>query len=390
MTAHSPVLIGELCDFQNGGTPSRAVEQYFMGDLPWITGADITSPIVTTARSFITAEALHNSAATRVSAGTVLLVTRTSVGKVAVAGVDLAFSQDITALSARDGMVHTPYLVSYLRSKQEHLASQGRGATIKGITREVVAKLKIPLPPLPEQRRIADILDKADALRAQRRVALAELDSLTQSIFLDLFGDPVANPFGWPLVSADDLCERVTVGIVVQPASYYQQSGVPALRSLNIRPNKIRMENLVYFSSSDNETKLAKTRVRAGDVLLVRSGQPGTAAVVPSELDGVNAIDLLIATPNTAKVDPSYLCFYFNSDGGKRMALGAQRGQVQKHLNVGSLKEAPIPIPPLTLQRSFARRITAIETLKSRHRAALAELDTLFASLQHRAFRGEL
>ncbi len=253
-----------------------------------------------------------------------------------------------------------------------------------------LAGLEVPLPPLAEQRRIAQVLDRAEALRAKRRAALAQLDTLTQSIFLDMFGDPVTNPKRWPTVALGRICERVTVGIVVRPASYYVPSGVPALRSLNIRPGKIVLEDLVYFSETDNKTKLAKTKLRAGDIVLVRSGQPGTAAVVPPQLDGVNAIDLLIATPSSASGDSNFLCAFFNSAGGRDLVLSKQRGQVQKHLNVGSLSEATIPLPPIELQREFARRVTAVERLKAAHRSSLARLDALFASLQHRAFRGEL
>ncbi len=253
-----------------------------------------------------------------------------------------------------------------------------------------VARLQIPLPPLAEQKRIAAILDAVDALRAKRREAFAQLDALLQSTFLSLFGDPVNNPMGWPILSGDVLCRRITVGIVVQPASYYRESGVPALRSLNVRANRISMDNLVYFSEEDNETKLAKTRIKENDILLVRTGQPGTAAVVPKELDGINAIDILIASPDLSQVSPIYLSFYFNSPSGKAMALGAQRGQIQKHLNVGSLKEAPIPVPPLPLQQKFATIVESIERQKTTQRAHLAELDALFAALQHRAFRGEL
>jgi len=205
-----------------------------------------------------------------------------------------------------------------------------------------------------------------------------------------MFGSPVTNPAGWPAVAFSEICDRVTVGIVVKPASYYVPNGVPALRSLNIKPGKIVLEDLVYFSQSDNDTKLAKTKLRTNDVVIVRTGQPGTAAVVPSELDGVNAIDLLIASPQNELGDPTFLCTFFNSAGGRDLVLSKQRGQVQKHLNVGSLNEAIIPLPPIDLQRTFARRIGAIEKLKASHHASCAALDGLFASLQDRAFRGEL
>ena len=253
-----------------------------------------------------------------------------------------------------------------------------------------VFKIQIPLPPLAEQKRIARILDAADALRAKRREALAQLDTLLQSTFIDMFGDPVTNPMGWEMVNGGRVSRRLTVGIVVKPASYCQPTGVPAIRSLNVRTNKIEIASLVYVSAENNEGRLKKTRVWKDDVLLVRSGQPGTAAVVPAELDGVNAIDILILTPDQHVSHPVYLSNYFNSAGGKRMVLGAQRGQIQKHLNVGSLRSAPIPLPPLDLQCRFSAIVESVECQKASQRAHLDELDTLFASLQSRAFRGDL
>ena len=280
------------------------------------------------------------------------------------------------------------YLVYALRTGS--LSQAISGTAQPQITRQGLTAISIPLPPLAEQRRIAEVLDRAEALRAKRRAALAQLDSLTQSLFLDLFGDPISNPKEWPTARFEDLCHRVTVGIVVRPSSYYVANGVPALRSLNVKPGKIVLDDVVYFSESDNENQLKKTRLLAGDLVLVRTGQPGTAAVVPPELDGVNAIDLLITTPRITVVSAKFLCEFFNSSGGRDLVLSAQRGQIQKHLNVGSLAEAVIPLPPLKLQHEFARRVTAVETLKTAHRTSLAELDSLFATLQHRAFRGEL
>jgi type I restriction enzyme S subunit len=253
-----------------------------------------------------------------------------------------------------------------------------------------VARLQIPIPPLEEQKRIAEILDRAEELRSKRREAIAQLDTLTQAIFLEMFGNPLSNPKGWKVKTCKNICSRITVGIVVQPASYYQEYGVPALRSQNIKSNSISTDNLVFFSQSDNETKLAKTRVKAGDVVLVRTGQPGTAAVIPEELDGVNAIDILITTPCKDIVDSVYLCSFFNSSWGKKLVLSYQVGQIQKHLNVGILNNAQIICPPLPLQQEFAHRVETVEKLKAAHRASLSELDALFASLQHRAFRGEL
>ena len=299
----------------------------------------------------------------------------------------------ISILRPKTEQLESSYLYRWFSSVeiQRRLRSFANQTTnISNLNHKKTLELQIPLPPLPEQKRIARILDAADALRVKRREALAQLDTLLQSTFIDMFGDPVTNPMGWEMVNGGRVSRRLTVGIVVKPASYYQPTGVPAIRSLNVRTNKIEIASLVYVSAENNEGRLKKTRVWKDDVLLVRSGQPGTAAVVPAELDGVNAIDILILTPDQHVAHPVYLSNYFNSAGGKRMVLGAQRGQIQKHLNVGSLRSAPIPLPPLDLQCRFSAIVESVECQNASQRAHLDELDTLFASLQSRAFRGDL
>ena len=138
--------LGDLCEFLNGGTPNKDQCEYFKGNIPWITSADITGPVADTARSFITEAAIQQSATNKVAKGTVLLVTRTGVGKVAIADHDLCFSQDITGLKPDKEKLEAGYLVHFLRTKQMHFRRLARGATIKGITRDVVTDLVVPLP----------------------------------------------------------------------------------------------------------------------------------------------------------------------------------------------------------------------------------------------------
>jgi len=254
----------------------------------------------------------------------------------------------------------------------------------------MVEELEIPLLSLAEQRRIAAILDKADALRIKRREAIAKLDQLLQSVFIDMFGDPLGNPKGWPISSVGESCEKVTVGIVVKPASYYVERGVPALRSLNIGVNRIVDKDFVYFSEADNSGPLKKTRLRAGDVVAVRSGQPGKAAVVPAEFDGANAIDVLIARTNKARMLPEFLAHFLNSPAGKQLVLAEQRGQVQKHLNVKQLAEAEVPLPPVAVQETFLRAASSIERIRGRMMCSFDIADNLFESVQRRAFAGDL
>jgi type I restriction enzyme S subunit len=270
------------------------------------------------------------------------------------------------------------------------IESASTGTAIKNYGPSHLKKMVIPLPPIASQRRIADILDKADEIIRKRKEAIALTEQLQKSIFLDMFGDPVTNPKGWEIIKFSKVCERITVGVVVKPASYYVNSGVPAIRSLNIKPGKIVLDDVVFFSKEDNDTKLSKTKLKARDLILVRSGQPGTAAVVPQDLDGINAIDILIVTPIKKLIDPDFLCSFFNSSGGRSLVLSEQRGQIQKHLNVGSLSKSFIPFPPLELQKDFSLKLTKIEKIKRKKIQSLQESENLFNSLLQRAFKGEL
>jgi type I restriction enzyme S subunit len=316
---------------------------------------------------------------------------RPYLAKIALPNFNGICSTDILPILPTSGLDRR-FLCYYLRQPRvvEMANAQATGANLPRISPRALGAFEIPLPPLAEQRRIADLLDRAEALRAQRRSSLAQLDTLTQAIFLDMFGDPVNNPMNWSLVQLSQVCSRVTVGIVVKPASYYVDHGVPALRSLNIRPGKIQRDQLVFFTQGDNDGRLSKTRLVAGDVVLVRSGQPGTSAVVPAELDGANAIDILITTPIKELVHADFLCAFFNSKGGRELVLSRQKGQIQKHLNVGDLSRAFIPLPPLNVQKQFANHLSRVHALIAESQRHLTELDALCASLQHRAFRGEL
>lgn len=387
------VRLDQCTEIVSGATPDTSEKSYWNGDICWVTPKDLSSlegAYISDTPRKITQRGLDGCAATILPSESVLFSSRAPIGHVAINTVPMATNQGFKSFIPDRQRVHPKYLYHWLRRNRPYLESLGNGATFKEVSKAVVSRIEIPLPPLPEQRRIAEVLDRADSLRARRRAALAQLDTLPQSIFLDMFGDPITNPKGWPKVEFGSVCDRVTVGIVVRPASYYQPEGVPALRSLNVKQGRIVLDDLVFFSKEDNETKLAKTRLKAGDVVLIRTGQPGTAAVVPPDLEGVNAIDLLIASISRDKCDPAYACAFFNSQGGREIVLGSQRGQIQKHLNVGSLSTALIPLPPLESQKEFSRRLTAITQLRTLQKEALARLDGLFADVQHRAFRGEL
>ena len=389
--------LGPICSFLNGGTPSRGVSRYYQGDVPWITGADISGARADTARRFITEEAIGESATNRVPAGTVLLVTRTSVGKVAVAAMELCFSQDITAITPDPHCLNTSYLVHFLRTKQPHLERLARGATIKGVTREAVANMAISLPPLDEQKRIAGILDAADALRAKRREALAQLNTLLQSTFLDMFGDPVTNPMGWEVRSLGGLAvEKPNNGVFRRNHEYSESvdSGLPVVWVVDLfRGNRIDVSESRRLEAT--QADIEKYGLLPGDLLFCRSslkldGIAYNNVFLGKREEALFECHLIRVSPRTDVVNPMFLNLQLRSVPMRALLKSKSKTATMTTIDQKALSSVEVVVPPGGLQSRFAAVVESIEQQKASQRAHLAELDTLFASLQSRAFRGNL
>ena len=258
-----------------------------------------------------------------------------------------------------------------------------------------VARLQIPLPPLAEQKRIAGILDAADALRARRRESLAQLDTLLQSTFLDMFGDPVTNPMEWEELSIIDLCESsddVRCGPFGTQLHQHEfrDSGVPLWGIKHVNAGFAFPTD--EFISDTKAASLSQYSIMPGDLVMTRKGTIGNCYIYPSTLEpGIMHSDLLRLRLSPVKADAQFVCSQFTySRNIQRQLELMSPGAVMPGINVTKLKKLEVEAPPLSLQRRFAAIVESVEQQKASQRAHLAELDTLFASLQSRAFRGEL
>jgi type I restriction enzyme S subunit len=297
-------------------------------------------------------------------------------------------STEFHVVRPRPGRTDARYLVHFLR--QDRIRRQGESrmtgsAGQRRVPESFLAGLSVPAPPLPEQRRIAEILDKADALRAKRRAALAQLDILTQSIFLDMFGDPILNTRGWPKKKLSEL------GTVERGVSKHRPRNAPELLGgpypFVQTGDVANCDGYIRkFTSTYSEAGLRQSRMWPAGTLCItiaaniaKTGVLTFEACFPDSVVGFCAAD-----PATVEFVRGWLSFLQASleDRAPESA--------QKNINLEILRGLDVPTPERELQRAFTRRIAAVERLKTADRGSLAELDTLFASLQNRAFRGEL
>lgn len=395
----------QVARYAAGRTPARANPVYWAkgaDQVPWVAISDMEEygTITETAES-VSAVAYRDVFRERiVPAGTLLMSFKLTIGRVATLGVHACHNEAIISIYPREG-VDQRYL-GYFLSHVDYSDHQDRQIKGNTLNQSKIDSIQVVLPPAKEQARIADVLDRCRLGINIERAAETRAQQLKRAVMRELFTRGLRDeaqkdteigpvPESWGVSVCEDLAQDITVGVVVKPASYYVLSGVPAFRSLNVREDRIDASHLVYFSVDDNDTALSKSKLRTGDVLVVRTGYPGTSCVVPPEFDGANCIDLVIVRPNEVQVTGRFLSRFFNSEQGRSQALSNSHGLAQKHLNVGAVRQIKIPVPPtLDEQREIVTILDAIDRKIEVHRQKRQVLDELFRALLHKLMTGEI
>ena len=282
---------------------------------------------------------------------------------------------------------------------------------VPSISRDWLYKVPLGSSNIETQRRIAEILSTLDAAIDQTEALIAKHQQIKAGLMHDLFTRGVTpdghlrptreqapdlykeSPLGWIPKEWDcrpcsQICERITVGIVIRPTQYYVEHGVPAFRSANVRETGIDASDFVFISREANDL-LAKSQVRAGDILTVRTGYPGTSAVVTDEFSGANAIDILLSRP-TLEVNSFFLCYWINSSFGKGHVLKTQGGLAQQHFNVGELRDLPVALPKLDEQRAITERLDSLSQHIRCEESALAKWVKMKHGLMHDLLTGRV
>ena len=262
-------------------------------------------------------------------------------------------------------IIEPKFLKYFFKSKnfQHSISSFAQGSTRTSVKFGKMKTVTIDLPDLEKQKSVIDIFERLENAIDFRQQELNRLDTLIKARFVEMFGEE-NNSKDWPIVPVESVAD-VQVGVVIKPAQYYTDAehGVKAFRSLNIGPMYIKDSDWVYFTEEGN-AKNNKSVLKENDLLIVRSGAPGTACVVTPQYAGCNAIDIIIARPHTEKVNPYYLCAYTNMPHGKRQIEEGTGGAAQQHFNVGKYNNLRLMLPPMEMQEEFVSFIRQVDKSK--------------------------
>jgi type I restriction enzyme S subunit len=301
--------------------------------------------------------------------------------KVALADFAGVCSGDIYVLESLDAEVLLPELLPFICQTDtffEHAVGTSAGSLSPRTNWMSLAGFEFSLPAMAEQRSIVSVLEVVD----QSIRALEDANAFHNKLKVAFIHEELQRfDANYTHKPASALMKRVTVGIVVKPADLYvkQGKGIPALRSLNVFPDRFVLDETVEISM-DGHLAHNKSALQTGDIVIVRTGRPGDAAVVPLELDGTNCIDLIVAKPADA-TEPQFVVTFLNSQFGRRMFSAGTTGTAQKHFNVGEFSKLKLPVPPREIQQEFVSRLTELRAPEAAISARLHQIRTFRSGL---------
>lgn len=277
-------------------------------------------------------------------------------------------------------VLRSPRCIDYYRSKLNGTVNR-RGHMSEGD----FLGMQIPCPSIEEQKHVVITMNQAKQVITSLTEEMTALDQLIKARFVEMFGDE-NNSKNLPVIKIQDVAD-VQVGVVIKPAQYYtdEANGTKAFRSLNIGEMHIKDSDWVFFND-EGQKKNSKSILRANDLVIVRSGAPGTACVITKEYEGANAIDVIIAHPDMDKVNPLYLCAFTNYPHGKRQINEGTGGAAQQHFNVGKYKEMDLIYPPKHEQDEFVAFVKQVDKSKVEVQKTLEKTQLLFNSLMQGYF----
>jgi len=355
-----------------GGTPSTSQPEYWDGDIPWMTSANLTDRIVLRGMRNITKEGLQNSATNIIPKGSLLISTRVGIGKVGIAGIDIGISQDLTGLVLDINKVDVEYLYWALRNKSSHLGLLSQGSTVKGLTRDYLRNLKFLLPPLPEQKKIAEILSTVDQAIEKVDEAIEKTQKLKKGLMQELLTKGIGHkefketeigrlPKEWGVVRISAIADvkggkRLPKGqkLVNFKTPY------PYIRVLDFKDMGIDVNN-IQFLLPETQKSIRQYTISSNDVYISIAGTVGIVGVIPSELDNANLTENAAKLCNLRDITKEFLAYFLNSSVGQSQ-ISTYLGKAQQpKLALFRIEKIRLPLPSLPEQQKIAEILSTVD-----------------------------
>lgn len=381
------VRLFEIFELQMGKTPSRSNSSYWAdGRNKWISIADLSNAgkYIRKTKECITDKAVFESGIKLVPAKTVIMSFKLSLGKTCITEESIYTNEAIMAFIDKGKFeINNDYIYHLFKGKDW---SVGTNKAVMGATlnKATLSMFEIPLPPLEVQRKIAETLDAASELLAMRKNQLAELDKLIQSVFYDMFGDPVVNEKGWEIkpISSFATVRIGPFGSLLHVEDYIED-GIPLINPSHIIDGKVVPDKKLTISS-EKFTDLQSYAMQKGDVVLGRRGEIGRCAVVENDVLLCGTGSMFIHIENNYL--PMVLQKIISSDTMKAILLHQSVGVTMQNLNSGTISKLKVPIIPINHQTKFASTVQKIEEQKALVKKAIDETQALFDSLMNGYF----
>ncbi len=384
------VKLGELCTVVRGSSPRpKGDPRYYGGNIPRLMVSDVTrdGKLVTPKIDFLTEAGADKSRPMK--KGDFVIAVSGQPGQALMLAVDACIHDGFAGLrDLNEIKISKDYLFHFMNSAKKRFAATAAGAIFKNLTTEQIRELEIPLPPLKEQKRIAAILDKADAIRRKRQQAIKLADDFLRSVFLDMFGDPVTNPKGWDVVHIEEICSDIVDCINKTAKIVGYETRYKMIRTTNVRNMKIDLTGVRCVEKSVYDKWVCRLKPERGDIVFTREAPAGEAGIVEFDDCVFLGQRTMQFRPDTKLAVSSYLLYEMMGSGIKKQMGKMSSGSTVKHLSVPECKKFKVRRPPIHLQDKFDE--IRSKTLRCISGMGKSRKESMFESLSQKAFNGKI
>lgn len=373
--------LGEVLETTSGGTPSKSHKEYYVGGtIPWLRSGEVSKGDIYDAELYITEEGLKKSSAKLFPIDTVLIAMYgATVGQVGILKSTMCTNQAICGILPNKDF-HPNFLKYVLLANKKNYLKQAIGGAQPNISQQVIKSTYIPIVKFSEQESVVSELDKINELIRLKKEQLKDFDNLAQSLFYEMFGDPVENEKGWEVKKLNEIVSdncSISYGIV-QPGDGIE-NGVPVVRPVDMTGTFVYRQGLKNTTKEISDS-YKRTILKGNEILMCVRGTTGLIAMASSELRGCNVTRGITPIECGKSCNKWFIYYQISNSSIQQYIAEYTRGIALKQINMKDVRDIPLCLPPLPLQHLFAHRIEQIEHQKSEVQKAITDLETLLAS----------